>query len=66
MNNSYVRLWEKKYSIQNTFEIELYNLSGKIPNQIFKLRNLRFLKLKGGSLSGSIPSDISNLNQLSH
>ena len=65
-NENYIELLGTKYNIEKTTSLELFKLKGSIPNQIFMLKNLRVLKLKGWGLNGNISSQIENLRKLTH
>lgn len=46
--------------------ITFYGLSGEFPLELWKLTHLSTLNLGGNKFSGTIPSEIENLNQLTH
>lgn len=66
MKSSFTKILDNSYNINDTEELELFNINGYFPKEIFKLKNLRILKLKGSGLIGSIPIEIGNLKKLSH
>ena len=66
MKSSFTKILDNSYNINDTEELELFNINGYFPKEIFKLENLRILKLKGSGLIGSIPTEIGNLKKLNH
>ena len=66
MKSSFTKILDNRYNINDTEELELFNINGYFPKEIFKLKNLRILKLRGSGLIGSIPIEIGNLKKLSH
>ena len=61
-----VDILNKTYSINCTQQLELFDIKGEIPKEIFKLKNLRILKLRGSGLYGPIPGEIEKLKNLNH
>jgi len=67
-DTGYVELWEVCYEIETTTKLALeYNhLSGTIPSDIGKLKNLTYLALFNNKLIGEIPKEIGNLTKLNY
>jgi len=57
-------LWDVCYSIQNTTDLNLNQLTGQIPPEIGNLTNLTYLDLGWNQLTGEIPPEIGNLTNL--
>ena len=64
--DGYVELWGECYSIENTITLDLFDtgISGEIPPQIGDLINVGYINLGYNSLSGTIPDEMQNLNNL--
>tara|TARA_Y100000996_G_scaffold414805_1_gene406866 strand:+ start:1460 stop:1999 length:540 start_codon:yes stop_codon:yes gene_type:complete len=66
MKKSFATILDKRYVINDTEELELFNINGYFPKEIFQLKNLRILKLRGSGLVGPIPNQIEKLKELNH
>ena len=64
MNSNKVSLWGSSYNIEITTQLDINNVNGEIPMELFRLKNLQFLRIRGNNLKGNILPQIGDLKNL--
>ena len=64
MNSNKVSLWGSSYNIDETTQLDINNVNGEIPMELFRLKNLQFLRIRGNNLKGNILPQIGDLKNL--